>query len=504
MGASGGALTAEYMLALDEGTTGASAFIFDREGRVRGHSDREFAQIFPQPGWVEHDAEVIWRTQLAVARQALKNAGRAPSDIAGIGITNQRETTVLWRADTGKPVANAIVWQDRRTAAACDALRKAGHEALFRERTGLVLDAYFSGTKIAWLLDASPGLRADAEAGRVKFGTIDSWLTWNLTGGRVHVTDASNASRTLLMNLRTLDWDDELLDILRVPRAMLPDIVSSSGVVGEADPALLGAPIPIAGIAGDQQAALFGQACFKEGMAKNTYGTGSFTLVNTGPRVPESDRLLATVAWSLDGKPTYALEGSIFVTGAAVQWLRDGLGIIANASETEAIARSVPDAGGVVFVPALTGLGAPYWDPHARGAIVGITRGTTRAHLVRATLEAIAHEVTDVAEAVREDAGVALGTLRVDGGGSANDLLLEIQAGYLGAPVERPRVAETTALGAAYLAGLATGMWASMDEIARGWVLDARVSPDMDDVTRERAREAWSRAIDRAREWADE
>src|SRR5690606_24989595 len=430
-------------------TTSSRAILFDREGRVVAVAQQEFRQRYPQPGWVEHDPEEIWATQLATAQQVLNQAGVSPADVAAIGITNQRETTVLWDRTTGKPVAPAIVWQDRRTAGMCDALKAEGAEAVVREKTGLVLDPYFSATKIAWLLDNVPGLRARAERGEIAFGTIDSWLVYRLTGGRVHATDYSNASRTMLLNIHTLAWDDELLALFgRIPKAILPQVLPSSHIYGETDPALLGAPIPIGGIAGDQQAALFGQTCFDAGMAKNTYGTGSFLLLNTGTRpVASRNGLLTTVAWGVGGQVSYALEGSVFVTGAAVQWLRDGLGIIASAAETEALALSVEDTGGVYLVPAFAGLGAPYWDPYARGIPVGITRGTTRAHVVRAALEAIAYQTVDVMQAMEQDAGVPLRALRVDGGAAVNDFLMQFQADLLNVPVERPAVTETTALG---------------------------------------------------------
>ena len=493
-----------WVLALDQGTTSSRAILFDREGRVVAVAQQEFRQRYPQPGWVEHDPEEIWATQLATAQQVLNQAGVSPADVAAIGITNQRETTVLWDRTTGKPVAPAIVWQDRRTAGMCDALKAEGAEAVVREKTGLVLDPYFSATKIAWLLDNVPGLRARAERGEIAFGTIDSWLVYRLTGGRVHATDYSNASRTMLLNIHTLAWDDELLALFgRIPKAILPQVLPSSHIYGETDPALLGAPIPIGGIAGDQQAALFGQTCFDAGMAKNTYGTGSFLLLNTGTRpVASRNGLLTTVAWGVGGQVSYALEGSVFVTGAAVQWLRDGLGIIASAAETEALALSVEDTGGVYLVPAFAGLGAPYWDPYARGILVGITRGTTRAHVVRAALEAIAYQTVDVMQAMEQDAGVPLRALRVDGGAAVNDFLMQFQADVLNVPVERPAVTETTALGAAYLAGLATGVWQGLDEIRTQWHVDQRFAPAMDAARREALLAGWRRAVERSRGWA--
>ena len=493
------------ILAFDQGTTSSRAIAFGHDGRILGTSQQEFRQIFPQPGWVEHDPLEIWRTQRDVASQALNIAGLSPRDVVAIGITNQRETTLLWERATGRPVANAIVWQDRRTASRCDLLRQAGHEPAFSAKTGLLLDAYFSGTKLAWLLDHVAGARERAEAGELAFGTIDSWLAWQLSGGAAHVTDASNASRTLLFNIHTLDWDEELLAILGVPDAVLPKVVASSGQVATTACEGLPAGIPIAGIAGDQQSALFGQACHQPGMAKNTYGTGCFLLMNTGdkPAVSRS-RLLTTVAWQRGGRTVYALEGSVFIAGAAIQWLRDGLGLIARASDIEAVAGSVPDTGGVYFVPALSGLGAPYWDPRARGTIVGLTRGTTRAHLARATLEAIAFQSAELIEAMAADSGIALTELRVDGGATACNLLMQLQANLLGVPVVRPRVTETTALGAAYLAGLAVGFWKDEAEIASLWSRDRVFDPALSrDAARQRLHE-WRRAVERSREWARE
>jgi glycerol kinase len=491
------------ILAFDQGTTSSRAIAFGRDGRVLASAQQEFRQIFPRPGWVEHDADEIWRTQRDVAAQALAQAGLAAAEVAAIGITNQRETTVLWDKASGRPVANAIVWQDRRTAARCDALRQAGHEPLFAQRTGLLLDAYFSGTKLAWLLDNVPGARERARRGELAFGTIDSWLTWQLTGGE-HVTDVTNASRTLLFDIHRLDWDDELLALLDIPRAVLPRIVDSSARIGTTACEGLPRGIAIAGIAGDQQAALFGQACYRPGMAKNTYGTGCFLLMNTGDKPSASrNRLLSTVAWRRGGRTAYALEGSVFVAGAAIQWLRDGLGVIARASDIDALAASVPDAGGTYFVPALAGMGAPYWDPHARGTIVGITRGVTKAHLARATLEAIAFQSAELIEAMAHDSGLALTELRVDGGATASNLLMQMQADLLGVPVVRPKVTETTALGAAYLAGLATAFWRDEGEIAALWARD-RVFDPMVGRDAARARLAgWKRAVERARNWAE-
>jgi glycerol kinase len=474
------------ILALDQGTTSSRAILFDAQAKVLAVAQREYRQIYPRPGWVEHDAEEIWATQSAVAADVVtKNPG---VEVAAIGITNQRETTVVWDRTTGKPVANAIVWQDRRTAEMCDALRAAGHEAIFRERTGLVLDAYFSGTKLRWILDRV------ASHERLAFGTIDSWLIWNLTGGRVHVTDVTNASRTLLFDIRRQQWDDDLLAILRIPRSSLPDVRPSSGIVGQTAEG-----VPIAGIAGDQQAALFGQRCTRAGMAKNTYGTGSFAVMNTGTKIVVSEHgLLSTMICQPDH---YALEGSIFVTGAAVKWLRDGLGILRKASDIEALAASVPDTNGVVFVPAFTGLGAPHWDGYARGTIAGLTLGSTAAHLARATLESIALQSADVLDAMRRDSGLALSELRVDGGASTNDLLMQIQADLAGVPVVRARTAESTALGAAFLAGLATGFWSESDVDAL-WQSDRTFEPRMSEDERASKVTAWHRAVERAKGWA--
>ncbi|HEY2637789.1 MAG TPA: glycerol kinase GlpK, partial [Solirubrobacteraceae bacterium] len=478
------------ILAIDQGTTGTTCLVFDEQLDLHGRAYREFEQHFPRPGWVEHDAAEIWDVSLAVAGEALEDAGVAPAELQGIGITNQRETVVAWDPDTGEPLHRALVWQDRRTAARCDELRRQGHEALVRERTGLVLDPYFSGTKIEWLLHNVDGLRERAETGRAVFGTIDSWLIFNLTGERV--TDPSNASRTLLYGLGSGGWDEQLLGLLDVPERALPEIRPSCGVLGTTRPELLdGAEVPVAGVAGDQQAALFGQACLEPGLGKNTYGTGSFVLVNTGTQAPApAPGLLATVAWGIGNRRDFALEASIFVTGAAVQWLRDGLQIVGSAAETEAIAATVESSEGVVFVPALTGLGAPHWDPHARGAILGLTRGTTRAHIVRATLEAIAFEVRDVLATMP---GADSSPLRVDGGASANDLLCRLQADQLGVAVERPEIVETTALGAAFLAGLGVGVWDSPEDLRETWQLDARFEPTTDPDTRAAADAAYSR-----------
>jgi len=491
------------ILAFDQGTTSSRAIAFGRDGRILAVSQQEFRQIFPQPGWVEHDPLEIWATQRDVAAQALAAAGLTAGDVGAIGITNQRETTLLWERASGRPVANAIVWQDRRTAPQCDALRQAGHEALFAHRTGLVLDAYFSGTKLAWLLDNVPGARERAKRGELAFGTVDTWLAWQLSNGGAHVTDVTNASRTLLFNIHSLDWDDELLAILDIPRAVLPRVVPSSGRATVTACDGLPAGIAVCGIAGDQQAALFGQACHEPGMAKNTYGTGCFLLMNTGTRAPVSrNRLITTVAWQRAGATAYALEGSVFIAGAAIQWLRDGLGIIQRSGDVEALAASVPDAGGVFFVPALSGLGAPYWDAHARGTIVGLTRGTTRAHIARAALEAIAFQSAELIEAMAADSGTPLTELRVDGGASANNLLMQMQADILGTRVVRPRVTETTALGAAYLAGLACGFWKDEAEIASLWSRDRVFEPALSrDAAASRLAE-WKRAVERSRGWA--
>ncbi|MEO8584585.1 MAG: glycerol kinase GlpK, partial [Acidobacteriota bacterium] len=477
------------------------ALVFDHEGAVRGMAQREFRQIYPEPGWVEHDPGEIWETQSAVMHEALTNAGLTGRDVAAIGITNQRETTLLWERATGRPLANALVWQDRRTAPTCDALRAAGHETSITAKTGLVLDPYFSGTKLKWLLDHIPGARARASRGELAFGTIDSWLVWKLTNGAVHVTDASNASRTLLYDIHKGTWDDELLALFDVPREILPRIVSSSEAV--ATTALGGASVPIAGIAGDQQAALFGQACDRPGLAKNTYGTGCFLLLNTGTQaVPSKNRLLTTVAWDIGGALTYALEGSVFIGGAAVQWLRDGLKLIRTAADVEGLARTEPDSGGVVMVPAFAGLGAPHWDAYARGAILGLTRGSTGGHLARAALESIAFQSADVLSAMEKDGGVTLTELRVDGGATRNELLMQFQADLLGVPVVRPEILETTALGAAYLAGLAVRFWKDADEIRANWRVARRFEPAMSRGRAAELRARWQKAVSRAKDWA--
>jgi glycerol kinase len=497
-----------YVLALDQGTTSSRAIVFDESGSEVAMAQREFQQIFPRPGWVEHDPAEIWESQLAVAVEALAQAGLPAAELSALGITNQRETTLVWDRATGLPVTNAIVWQDRRTADACARLKRDGLEPLFRDKTGLVIDPYFSGTKLAWILDHVHGVReAAAQPGRLAFGTVDSWLIWNLTGGKSggrHATDVTNASRTLLFDLATGDWSDELLRALDIPRGLLPEVCSSSEVYGETVPGLLGAPVPIAGVAGDQQAALFGQACLSRGMAKCTYGTGCFLLMNTGDRPIRSRyQLLTTPAWQVGGRTDYALEGSVFVGGAVVQWLRDGLGLIHSSAEVEALAAGVPDAGGLVLVPAFTGLGAPHWDPYARGALLGITRGTSAAHLARAALEAIAFQVADVLTAMEADAGFPVAELRVDGGATANDLLMQLQADLAGVPVIRPRVKETTALGAAYLAGLATGVWKSTDEIAVRWQRERTFEPALDPARAAEQRARWRRAVERAKGWEE-
>jgi len=497
-------MTGRFVLALDQGTTGSTALVVDPAGAVRARGYAEVPQHYPRPGWVEHDPDDLWTTVERAARQALAAAGLHGDDVAAIGITNQRETTIVWDRTTGAPIHRAIVWQCRRTAAACDRLRAAGHEADVRQRTGLVLDAYFSGTKIAWLLDQVPDARRRAARGQLAFGTVDSWLLWKLTRGRVHATDVTNASRTLCLNLATVDWDDAMCALLDVPREVLPDIVDSSGPCAEtADLGWLPRGVPIAGIAGDQQAALFGQACFAPGDAKNTYGTGCFALVNTGERpVLSAHGLLTTVAWRIGGRTTYAVEGAVFVAGAAVQWLRDGLGIIAEAPETQSLAESVPDTGGVYFVPAFVGLGAPYWDQHARGTIVGLTRGTTRAHLARAALEAIAFQSRDVLDAMAADAKATIARLPVDGGAVANDFLCQFQADVLDAVVERPVVIETTGLGAAYLAGLGAGLWRSLDAVAERRTIERTFRPAMTAAERAARYEDWKRAVERSRGWA--
>ncbi len=498
-------MTARYILAVDQGTTGTTVLVLDHDCVVQGRSYSEFGQSYPRPGWVEHDATEIWDVSHRVIEQALAHAGIGASDLAALGITNQRETTLLWDRASGEPVTPAIVWQDRRTASITEELRQAGHEDLVRRKTGLVLDPYFSGTKIRWLLEHTAGLQERVERGEIAFGTIDSWLIWKLTGGRLHVTDYTNACRTMLYNIDDLRWDDELLDLLEIPRSLLPEVRPSAHVFGETDPvAFFGQSVPIGSAAGDQNAALFGQACFQRGLVKSTYGTGSFVLMNTGNDAVRSDAgLLTTIAWGIGDEPIeYALEGSIFVTGSAVQWLRDGIGIIEQAAETEALAESLEGNDGVYFVPALAGLGAPHWDPHARGTLLGLTRGTTRAHIARATLESIAYQTRDIVEAMQRDAGLALPEMRADGGPVGNAFLMQFQADMLGTPVEVPQITETTAVGAAFMAGLATGFWASRDELRERWKLGTRYEPRLDKEQREHLHTRWLRAVDLAKGWA--
>ncbi len=494
----------QYILALDQGTTSSRAIIFDKKGNILATEQQEFTQIYPQSAWVEHDAMEIWNTQLTVAQNVLKNNNISPTDIAAVGITNQRETTVVWDKNTGDPVHNAIVWQDRRTAGICDGLKAKGLEDYVRQNTGLVIDAYFSGTKVHWMLENIDGVKEKAKKGDLLFGTIDTWLVWKLTGGKVHITDYSNASRTLLYNIKSLQWDEKMLGELDIPKSMLPEVRPSSEVYGHTETNLLGAAIPISGIAGDQQAALFGQACHEPGMAKNTYGTGCFMLMNTGTTpVTSKAGLLTTIAWGLDGKVEYALEGSVFIAGAAIQWLRDGLRLIDSSPDSEFFAMKVEDTDGVYVVPAFAGLGAPYWDMYARGAIFGLTRGTGKAHLIRATLESLAYQTRDVLDAMETDSGISLKSLRVDGGASANDLLMKFQADMLDVPVERPKIIETTALGAAYLAGLAVGFWQKSD-ISKSWQLDETFPPDMKTERREQLYKGWQKAVKRAMKWEDE
>lgn len=492
----------KYILALDEGTTSCRAIVFSAAGRIESTAQQEIRQIYPQPGAVEHDPEEIWTRQLAVAREALQKAGIGADQVAGIGITNQRETTVLWERSSGRTVGNAIVWQSRVSAPICEQMKSQGLEKTFRDKTGLVLDAYFSGTKIKHVLDQTPGLRSLAERGEILFGTIDTYLLWRLSGGKLHITDVSNASRTLLFNIQTLQWDDQLLKLLNIPKAMLPEVRSNSEVYGQTSAELFGQPIPLSGAAGDQQAAMFGQACFQSGSAKNTYGTGCFMLLNTGPfAIPSRHGLLTTVGWQLGKQVTYCLEGSVFIAGAAVQWLRDELQIIKSSDEMESLARQVPDNGGVYFVPALVGLGAPFWDSQARGTIVGLSRGSNRAHLARAALEAMAYQTRDILEAMQDDAGIKLGTLKVDGGATANNLMLQFQADILGTQVQRPVVQETTALGAAYLAGLAVGYWKDQSDISHNWALDQEFKPDLGAAARGELYATWQRAVERSRGW---
>ena len=496
----------KYVMALDAGTTSNRAIIFDADSKIIGVAQKEFTQHFPQPGWVEHDAEEIWSSMHEVMREALDQSGLVASDIAAIGITNQRETAVVWDRATGRPIYNAIVWQSRQTADICEDLKRQGFVDEFQEKTGLVIDAYFSGTKVKWILDHVEGARARAEKGELAFGTIDTWLLWKLTGGKEHKTDYSNASRTLMFNIKTLEWDEALLKHLTVPKSLLPEVRPSSEVYGHTIPSIIGASVPVAGMAGDQQSALFGQNCFSPGEAKNTYGTGCFLLMNTGEELCMSKNgLVTTIAWGLDGKVEYALEGSIFVGGSAIQWLRDGLRLVDSAPDSEWVAKKVPDAGGVYMVPAFVGLGAPYWDMNARGMIIGLTRGTTKAHIVRATLDSLAYQTRDVLGAMEADSGNRLAALKVDGGAVANNLLMQFQADLLGVPVDRPQITETTALGAAYLAGLATGVWASKEELKKSWQLDTRFTPALDKKDADKLYKGWRKAVKHAKNWlADE
>jgi len=496
----------KFILALDQGTTSSRAILFDHAGKIVSSAQKEFTQIFPKAGWVEHDAMEIWGTQIGVAREAMETASISAEEIAAIGITNQRETTVVWDKNTGKPIYNAIVWQCRRTASICDDLKARGLEEYVRDNTGLVVDAYFSGTKVNWILDNVEGSREKAEKGELLFGNIDTWLIWNLTKGKVHVTDYSNASRTLMYNIKELKWDEKMLEELNVPSSMLPEVKPSSYVYGNTDAQIFGGiEVPIAGVAGDQQAALFGQACFEPGTAKNTYGTGCFMLMNTGEKfIPSNNGLLTTLAWGVDGKVEYALEGSIFVAGAAVQWLRDELKIIRDAEDSEYLASKVEDTNGVYMVPAFVGMGAPYWDMYARGAIVGLTRGAKAEHLIRATLESIAYQTRDVLEAMQEDSGIELKDLRVDGGAVSNSFLMQFQSDILGVSVQRPIISETTALGAAYLAGLAVGFWSSKEEIVKNWAVEKVFNPDMDESKKEEKYKGWKKAVSRSLKWEEE
>ena len=490
----------KYILSLDQGTTSSRAILFNESGEMMSSAQKEFKQYYPQPGWVEHDPAEIWNTQLEVARAAIEKSGISAEDVAAIGITNQRETTILWDKRNGKPVHNAIVWQCRRTAPTCDSLKEAGWTEKIREKTGLLIDAYFSATKIRWILQNVPEAKDLAKSGNLLFGTIDTWLIWNLTGGQVHATDYSNASRTMLFNIHTLEWDKEILELLEIPASILPEVRPSSGVFGNTLPLLFGAAIPVAGVAGDQQAALFGQACFSPGTAKNTYGTGGFLLMNTGDTpVSSKNGLVTTIAWGLDGKITYALEGSIFVAGAAIQWLRDELKLISSAAETEDLCKEVEDTCGVYLVPAFVGLGAPYWDPYARGALTGLTRGANRSHIVRATVESMAYQTYDVLHAMEQDAGIPLAELRVDGGAAANSFLLQFQSDITGVPVLRPSTLETTALGAAYLAGLAVGYWDDLTEIRRNWQVSAAFNPELSQEKAEEKVSGWHHAVKQAR-----
>ena len=495
----------KYVMALDAGTTSNRCILFDDKGEICSIAQKEFTQYFPKPGWVEHDANEIWSSQLGVAVEAMNKIGAEASDIAAIGITNQRETAIVWDKNTGEPIHHAIVWQCRRTAEYCDELKAQGYTEMFRKKTGLIIDAYFSGTKIKWILDNVPGAREKAEAGDLLFGTVETWIIWKLTKGKVHVTDYSNACRTLLYNITELKWDKEILEIMNIPECMLPEVKPSSCVYGEADPSYLGGPIPIGGAAGDQQSALFGQTCFYPGDTKNTYGTGGFLLMNTGDTPVFSENgLVTTIAWGIDGKVTYALEGSIFVAGAAIQWLRDEMRLIDSAVDSAYMASKVKDTNGCYVVPAFTGLGAPYWDQYARGTIVGITRGVNKYHIIRATLESIAYQVNDVLKAMEADCGIQLKSLKVDGGVSANDFLMQTQADIISAPVKRPSCVETTAMGAAYLAGLAVGYWESKEEVIRNWEVDKVFKPQIDDEDREKRIKGWKKAVRYAFDWAKE
>ncbi|MDA0835958.1 MAG: glycerol kinase GlpK [Planctomycetota bacterium] len=495
-------MSPQHVLSLDQGTTSSRAIVFDRQGRVVAQAQQEYPQIYPQPGHVEHDPEAIWSSQLGVARQALKIARLGPGEIAAIGVSNQRETTILWDRDSGKPVANAIVWQSRITTPLCERLTRDGYAETIRQKTGLVIDPYFSGTKIRYLLETQPSLRTQAEQGKILFGTVDSFLMWRLSGGKYHITDVSNASRTMLFNLHQLDWDDDLLKLLDIPRGMLPEVRPTSEIYGVTDPQWFGEAIPVGSLVGDQQAATFGQACFSPGMAKNTYGTGCFLLMSTGDTPVLTDKgLLTTVGWTVNGKTTYCLEGAVFVAGAAVQWLRDGLQFFDRASEIETLAQTVADTDGVYFVPAFVGLGAPYWNPEARGAIFGLTRGTTRGHLARATLEAIAYQTRELLDLMQAEAKAPLKTLKVDGGGTANSLLMQFQADMLDVVVQRPLVQETTALGAAYLAGLAAGVWTDLEDITKNWILDREFTPVMSHVERDKRLSRWKEAVRRSLDW---
>lgn len=492
----------EYILAFDQGTTSSRAILFDKKGQIHSTAQKEFEQIFPKAGWVEHDPSEIWSSQVSVAAEAVSRANLNAMDIAAIGITNQRETTIVWDKNSGKPIYNAIVWQDRRTADTCTRLRNDGHEDMFRDKTGLVLDAYFSGTKVKWILDNVDGARKKANNGDLLFGTVDSWLLWKLTEGAVHATDVTNASRTLLYNIYNLEWDKEILQLLDIPESMLPEVKSSSEVYGKTSGEIFAKEIPVSGIAGDQQAALFGQVCSQPGMAKNTYGTGCFMLLQTGETpIKSKNNLLTTIAWQLDGKVCYALEGSVFIGGAVVQWLRDGLKMIKSSTEIEALARKSSDNDGVYLVPAFSGLGAPHWDPYARGMLIGLTRGTNQSHIARAALESIAYQSTDLLMAMQSDAGLSLKEMRVDGGASVNNLLMQFQADILDIPVLRPKVTETTALGAAYLAGLAIGFWKDLDEINQKWKVDKTFEPNMEPSEREELLNKWHDAVDRAKNW---